>query len=119
LRSPTDLVIAAFRAMGAGPEVAEMAFGAVSALGQPVWQAPAPNGWPDVAAGWIHPEGMMLRLDRMHAISGRFSRRDAREALELSLGPLASDATRLAVTRAGSNREALTLLLGSPEFQRR
>ncbi|MBI0538063.1 DUF1800 domain-containing protein [Roseomonas sp. KE2513] len=119
LRSPHDLVVAALRAMGAGPEMAQLAGSAEFALGQQIWFPVAPNGWPDVAAAWIHPEGMLLRLDRMHAVSGRFMRRDAKEALELTLGPLASDATREAVLRAGSNREALTLLLGSPEFQRR
>lgn len=119
LRSPHDLVIAALRAMRADAESAPVAAGTEFALGQQIWFPIAPNGWPDVAAAWIHPEGMLLRLDRMHAISGRFMRRDAREALELTLGPLASDTTRAAVLRAGSNREALTLLLGSPEFQRR
>jgi uncharacterized protein (DUF1800 family) len=119
LRDPMELIVAAFRAMGAGPEVAEMAYGSLAALGQPLWQATGPNGWADTASAWIHPEGMMMRLDRMHAISGRFSRRDAAETLDLTLGPLASESTRQAVLRAGSNREALTLLLGSPEFQRR
>ena len=38
---------------------------------------------------------------------------------ELVLGPLAAAETRRAVELAGSNRDALTLLLGSPEFQRR
>jgi uncharacterized protein (DUF1800 family) len=119
LRDPVEMIVAAYRTLGAGPEVAEAAFGAAQGLGQPVWQPIAPNGWPDVAAGWIHPEGMMLRLDRLYAIAGRYSRADVREALELALGPLASEPTRQAVLRAGSNREAITLLLGSPEFQRR
>ncbi|SHJ63750.1 Uncharacterized conserved protein, DUF1800 family [Roseomonas rosea] len=119
LRAPFDLVLAAFRAMGAGPERAEMAVNSLNPLGQPLWSPIGPNGWPDRAADWIHAEGMMLRIDRMHMISGVFSRRDAREALDLTLGPLASEPTRLAVMRAASNREALTLLLGSPEFQRR
>ncbi|WP_043829532.1 DUF1800 domain-containing protein [Muricoccus aerilatus] len=119
LRSPHDLVIAALRAMGADAGAAPFAATTEFALGQRIWSPTAPKGWPDVADAWIHPEGMLLRLDRMHAISGRFLRRDAREALELALGPLASPGTREAVLRAGSNREALTLLLGSPEFQRR
>ena len=119
LRTPMELVVAAYRALGAGAEVAEAALGALGPLGQPLWQPEAPNGWPDVAAAWVHPEGMLLRLDRMHAISGGYARQDARETLERVLGPLASDTTREAVMRAGSNREAITFLLGSPEFQRR
>jgi uncharacterized protein (DUF1800 family) len=119
LRSPFDVIIAAMRALGAGPERAELALNSVNLLGQPLWSPIGPNGWPDRAEDWIHAEGMMLRLDRMHLFSGLFSRRDAREALDIALGPLASEPTRLAVLRAASNREALTLLLGSPEFQRR
>lgn len=119
LRGPIELTVAALRAMGAGPEAGELAYGIARDLGQPVWSPIAPNGWPDRAEAWIHPEGMMMRLDRMHAIGGRFARRDARDALDLVLGPLASAETRQAVLRAGSNAEALTLLLGSPEFQRR
>ncbi|WP_426957892.1 DUF1800 domain-containing protein [Muricoccus radiodurans] len=119
LRSPVELITAAFRAVGAGPEIGEMAFGSVTSLGQPLWTAPAPIGWPDVASAWANPEGMVQRLDRVHAISGRFARQDSKATLELVLGPLASPETRRAVERAGSNRDALTLLLGSPEFQRR
>lgn len=119
LRSPVELVVAAYRALGAGPEAGAAMAGLAAALGQPLWMAPAPIGWPDAAADWAHPEGMMQRFDRLHALTGRFARRDAREALDTVLGPLASDSTRTAVMRAGSNRDALTLLLGSPEFQRR
>ncbi|WP_338662526.1 DUF1800 domain-containing protein [Pararoseomonas sp. SCSIO 73927] len=119
LRTPMELVVAAYRAFGAGAESADAAYGALGPLGQPLWASEAPNGWPDTAAGWVHPEGMMLRLDRVHAITGGYARQDAREALERALGPLASESTREAVLRAGSNREALTFLLGSPEFQRR
>jgi len=119
LRTPTELGVAALRALGAGPEMAAEALRVGNTLGQPLWAAPAPNGWPDTAAAWIHPEGILARFDQMHAISGQFSRKDAKDALDLALGPLASEATRAAVLRAGSNREALTLLLGSPEFQRR
>jgi uncharacterized protein (DUF1800 family) len=44
---------------------------------------------------------------------------DARAVAEAALGPLARAETVQAVARAGSQREALTLLLASPEFQRR
>ena len=119
LRPPFDLVTATFRALGAGPERARLAVDTLNALGQPMWSPMGPNGWPDDADSWIHAEGMVRRLDRLHGIAGLFSRTEAREALEVSLGPLASDSTRLAVRRAPTNRDALTLLLGSPEFQRR
>ncbi|WP_376092459.1 DUF1800 family protein [Roseomonas sp. CCTCC AB2023176] len=119
VRAPLDLVVAAYRALGAGVEAGGGMMDLAAGLGQPFWTAPAPIGWPDTAADWVHPEGVMQRFDRLHALAGRFARRDARETLEVVLGPLASDATRTAVLRAGSNRDAITLLLSSPEFQRR
>jgi uncharacterized protein (DUF1800 family) len=38
---------------------------------------------------------------------------------DAALGPLMRQDTRDAMARAGSRREALTMLLMSPEFQRR
>ncbi|WP_245215057.1 DUF1800 domain-containing protein [Pararoseomonas indoligenes] len=119
LRSPLDISIAWLRALGAGAEAAKTASDTSQALGQGVWNAVGPNGWPDKAEGWASPEGLLLRLDWAYDLAGRFSRTDARQALDVTLGPLASASTREAVLRAGSNREALTFLLGSPEFQRR
>ena len=39
--------------------------------------------------------------------------------LDIAFGPLASAETRIAVKRAESKQQALTLLLMAPEFQRR
>ncbi len=61
----------------------------------------------------------MARLDVAHDLAGRFARRDAASVLDAALGTLARAETRLAASRAGSNRDALTLVLGSPEFARR
>lgn len=119
LRDPADHLTAALRLLGADAEHGATAASLCATLGQPVFNAPAPIGWPDRAEAWAHPEGALRRLDAAHGISGRFGRVDARDALELALGPLARPETRDAVRGAGSNRDALTLLLGSPEFARR
>ncbi len=119
LRDPADHVTAALRALGAGPAHGTMAVGLCATLGQPAFAAPAPAGWPDRAAAWAHPEGALRRIDAAHGIAGRFSRVPAPDVLALALGPLARPETRDAVGGAGSNRDALTLLLGGPEFARR
>jgi uncharacterized protein (DUF1800 family) len=66
---------------------------------------------------------MIRRIDWAYGVSGRVaaadSGRDAAELAEATMGPLLSDDTLQAVHRAGSRREAMTLLLTSPEFQRR
>jgi uncharacterized protein (DUF1800 family) len=119
VRAPLDLVVASFRALEVPPDPSPPFLGILAGLGQPLWTAPAPNGWPDVAADWSGPEAMMRRIDWAFAVSGRIGDRDPKAIAEASLGPLTRDATQEAMARAGSRREAMTLLLTSPEFQRR
>jgi uncharacterized protein (DUF1800 family) len=118
-RTPLDLVVASFRALEVPPDPAPPFLGILAGLGQPLWTAPAPNGWPDTAADWIGPEAMMRRIDWAYAVSGRIGDRDPAAIGEASLGPLYRPETREAMAHAGSRREAMTLLLTSPEFQRR
>jgi uncharacterized protein (DUF1800 family) len=62
---------------------------------------------------------MMRRIDWAYAVSGRVGTRDVAELADANLGPLLRADTLQAVQRAGSRREAMTLLLTAPEFQRR
>ena len=125
LRTPLDFVVATLRMLDlpTEPRPGMNLPGIVGSLGQPMWNAPQPNGWPDRASDWATPEAMMRRIDWAYGVSGRVaspdSGRDAAELAEATLGPLLSDGTLRAVHRAGSRRDAITLLLTSPEFQRR
>ncbi len=122
LRSPQDFALSVLRALGAGDEAAQPLLGVMGNLAQPLWTAPGPNGWPDVAGEWASPEQLMRRLDWVNGLAGRAAaagRPDARDVAEATLGPLLKAETSNAVRRAGSVREALVLLLASPEFQRR
>ncbi|MBW6397105.1 DUF1800 domain-containing protein [Roseomonas sp. HJA6] len=119
LRTPNDYVIAVLRAVEAPPDAGERAQGALRYLGQPLWAPPAPNGWPDVGTDWAAPEGMLRRIEWANGISARGSGRDAADLAEAVLGPLCRRETLQAAARAGSAREALTLVLTSPEFHRR
>jgi uncharacterized protein (DUF1800 family) len=118
-RTPLDLVVASFRALEVPPDPSPPFLGILAGLGQPLWTAPAPNGWPDTAADWIGPEAMMRRIDWAFAVSGRIGDRDPTVLGEASLGPLYRQETHEVMAHAGSRREAMTLLLTSPEFQRR
>ncbi|MBV1797764.1 DUF1800 family protein [Siccirubricoccus sp. G192] len=118
-RAPMDYVLAACRALGLPPERAEAVLNGLGALGQPLWNAPQPNGWADTAAEWAAPEALMRRLDWAFTLAGRFGRLDPREVAEAALGPLARAETVTAASRAGSVRDAITLVFGSPEFMHR
>ena len=122
IRSPQDFAIAVLRALGADEEAAQPLLAAATQFSQTLWAAPGPNGWPDTADAWASPEQLMRRLDWINGLAGRAAasgRPDAREVAEATLGPLLKAETINAVRRAGSSREALVLLLASPEFQRR
>ncbi|MBS0559552.1 MAG: DUF1800 domain-containing protein [Proteobacteria bacterium] len=119
LRTPQEFVLAALRGLDLPADRRPALLGAVGGLGQPVFAAPAPNGWPDRAADWAAPEAMIRRIDWTYALAGRAAGVDPMQAAEAALGPLLRAETLDAVRHAGSRREALTLLFASPEFQRR
>jgi uncharacterized protein (DUF1800 family) len=122
VRSGQDYAIAVMRALGLGPEGAPLLIGTMARLNQPLWSAPAPNGWPDEAGEWAAPEQLMRRLDWAGEVAGRAAAAggiDPAMLGETLLGPLAHAETATAARRAGSIREGILLLLASPEAQRR
>lgn len=118
-RTPQDFVIASARALGLDGAAIPNLAGTLAGLGQPVWNAPAPNGWSDQATDWAGPEALMRRIDWSYGFAGRIGNRDPAELAEATLGPLLRTDTLSAMRHAGSRREAFTLLLTAPDFQRR
>ena len=119
LRNPQDYVLAALRAADLPADNRPDGAGIMRGLGQPLFGAPFPIGWPDRAADWAGPEAMMRRVDWSYGFSGRAAALDPASVADASLGPLLTPATYTAISRAGSRRDGLTLLFTSPEFQRR
>ena len=119
VRAPLDFAVAALRALDLPTDKQIPLEGVLSSLGQPLWNAPLPNGWPDIASEWAAPEAMMRRFDWTFSVAARAGDRDPAAVAEASMGSLLRPRTLEAMTRAGSRRDALTLLLSSPEFQRR
>jgi uncharacterized protein (DUF1800 family) len=119
LRSPQDYVFAVLRATGLPADKRPDAAGLMGALGQPLFAAPLPNGWPDAATDWASPEGMLRRIDWAYGFAGRLNEIEPMDLADASLGRLLRAPTSEAIQHAGSRREAMTLLLTAPEFQRR
>ncbi len=119
LRSPQDFVIASLRGVALPPDRQPQLIGILGGLGQPLFSAPQPNGWPDRAADWAAPEAMLRRVDWAYSLAGRAEDSDPMLVAQASLGPLLRPETAYAIRHAGSRRDAITLLLTSPEFQRR
>jgi uncharacterized protein (DUF1800 family) len=119
LRAPQDWVVAACRGLGLPGDQGAAVIGGMATLAQPLWSPQQPNGWPDIATAWATPEGLMRRVDWAHTISARGQRLEVRMVADAVLGPLLRAETVTAVTRAGSVREALTMIFTAPEFMRR
>ena len=119
LRQPMEYVVAVLRALdlpaGKRPDLR----GVFGMLGQPYMSAPLPNGWSDLAVDWAAPEALLRRIDWAYSIAGRAGDADAAAIANASLGEFLPADTLAAIRRAGDRREALTLLLAAPEFQRR
>jgi uncharacterized protein (DUF1800 family) len=120
MRSPYDFLVATGRLLARVPDDPTRYLGGLNTLGQPLWAPPGPNGFPDTNAAWAAPEGLKLRLDIAAQVAARLGdNMDPLDLLDLVAADAASAETRRTVERAESRRQALALLLMSPEFQRR
>jgi uncharacterized protein (DUF1800 family) len=118
IKRPGEWLVAARRAAGRRRGNIEGMTGQQALLGEPLWRPPAPKGFSDDSAAWY--DGLPLRLQSANAFAQVVAADvEPREVLDVALGPLATQDTRLAVARAESKTQALTLLVMAPEFQRR
>jgi uncharacterized protein (DUF1800 family) len=117
IKRPGEWIVAGRRATGVQGQVGQMTR-VQALLGEPLWRPSAPKGFPDDNATWL--DGLALRLDSANTFAQRVGDGlDPQAVLEMALGPLASEETRLTVARAESKQQALAFLLMAPEFQRR
>lgn len=119
IKTPYEFIVSTHRALGYPPQRVQQLQQALVAMGQPAFSAPSPEGWPDTAADWAGPDALVKRLNWAKAVSDRAEMMDPNAVAAGALGARLTERTRLAVARAESRPEALTLFLMSPEFQRR
>lgn len=120
LKTPYEFVISALRGTGIAEAEMRRVNESLEMLGQRLFRAASPEGWPDDAMSWAGPDAVMKRLEWSQLLAERLNPRTGPEQMaDTLLGPLASPRTRQAASRAESGTQALTLLLMSPEFQRR
>ncbi|RYJ03092.1 MAG: DUF1800 domain-containing protein [Acetobacteraceae bacterium] len=119
LRPPIELMLATARLLGRAPAPPQP-MAALRAMGQPYRGAAAPAGWPEADDAWGAPDAVKTRLDWALELAARQpAGLDARALLDQAFGAAASAETRRTVARAADPRQALVLLLMSPEYQRR
>jgi uncharacterized protein (DUF1800 family) len=119
-KTPNDYVISAWRALDMPVDDARKVPPIFADLGQRVWSPNSPAGWPDRSADWDGASALMQRLRWADQIGQRLGA--SLNAVQLApqiLGATLADNTRLALSRAASGAQAVTLLLAAPEFMRR
>ncbi|MDO9335015.1 MAG: DUF1800 family protein [Caulobacter sp.] len=119
-KTPYEFLISAYRAIGGQPGAIEHLAPTLNGLGQKAYSPPSPKGWPDESAYWATPDALIKRMAWAEAFSAQVApERDPGAIARTALGGRLSERTGKAVARAESRPEALSLLLMSPEFQRR
>ena len=119
LRPPMEFIAATARLLGSVP-LQPKAEQALLAMGQPFLTAPSPKGWPEGDDGWVTSDGIKTRVDWTQDVASHHAQGlDMKALVNDVLRPVLSDETRTAILRAESREQALTLLLMSPDFQRR
>lgn len=117
LKTPRELVISVCRSCSISnlrPNVLK----SLQTLGQQPFNAGSPAGYKDVEAAWSGPSAFLNRIEWVAHISRNIKYLPEQLAND-TLGPLLEASTVKQMRQAESKQQALTLLLMSPEFQRR
>ena len=127
VKKPLEFVASALRATGAETQITPQLLRYLGRMGEPLFLAQPPTGYPDSGASWISPD---MLLTRMNFASDLVSNRipgarvspaltgNVRRLTELIAPDGLSEPTRLALGTT-SGAEAVALLIAAPEFQRR
>ena len=119
-KTPYEFAISTWRAVGAEPSGVDKLAPVLTGLGQKPFSAPSPKGWDDVAQTWCAPDALIKRLRFSEGFAAvAADRLDPNAFAQSALGARLTPSVAKAVARAETRREAMALLLMSPEFQRR
>lgn len=118
-KTPYEFAISTWRAVGAEPSaIGKLAM--LTDLGQKPFSPPSPKGWADDAQTWCAPDALIKRLRFSESFAAvTADRLDPNTLAQSALGARLTPPVAKAVARAETRREAMALLLMSPEFQRR
>ena len=127
IKTPFEFVTSALRVTGSEAQVTHQLLRYLGRMGEPLFLAQAPTGYPDIAASWISAD---MLLTRMNFVADLLSNRlpgtnvpmetlKNRDSLVRRIAPDSlSQATQTVLAEAEGN-QAIALLLAAPEFQRR
>ena len=119
-KTPYEFLISSWRAIGGQPAAIEHLAPPLRAMGQQAFSPPSPKGWSEEAMTWAAPDAIIKRMGWSEGFSAVVAADlDPNAIAAGALGARLGEPVRKAVARAESRQEALSILLMSPEFQRR
>jgi uncharacterized protein (DUF1800 family) len=136
VKTPFDFVVSAVRATGLDVINAQPLVLAVRNLGMPIYGCQPPTGYADTAEAWVNSGALLNRMNfAVSLTSGRSLRADApqtpgrragaapsvtrQELIASGLAGDLSESTAATIAKSSNEPQALALVLGSPEFQRK
>jgi len=119
-KTPHDFVVSTYRAFDYVPDNNRGTAATLDLLGQAPWRPGSPAGWPDSARDWGGADALYKRIEWSNTVARIAGNRADPVALgDSALGSAFSERSRRSVARAESRLQGTTLLLASPDFQRR
>lgn len=118
-KTPEEFMISTFRAFDYVPDKTKIIVQALEQMGQMPYRPGSPAGWPDTMDHWGGADALYKRIEWANSVARVSRRLNPLELGESALGANFGDHTRTAVSRAESFVQGTTLLLASPDFQRR
>jgi uncharacterized protein (DUF1800 family) len=127
VKKPLEFVASALRVTGADVHLSHQLLRYLGRMGEPLFLAQPPTGYPDVAASWTSPDMLLTRMNFAsdligNRIPGSRVRVDALGTKDSFARLIAPDglstATRSALAETEGS-QAIALLMAAPEFQRR
>lgn len=115
-KPPFRFAVSAFRAGEfTPPGDTQMIQGALRNMGQPLYQCPTPNGYPNTKEQWLNPDALLKRIEFSKKLAGFLDKKNAASEILASFGEAWSKTTLDAVNSAAPGLQPV-LLFNSPEF---
>ena len=127
VKKPLEFVASALRTTGAEVQLSHQLLRYLGRMGEPLFLAQPPTGYPDVAASWTSPDMLLTRMNFAtdlvaNRIPGSRLRLEALGDKDSFVPLIAPDSLSTATRSALAETEgsqAIALLMAAPEFQRR
>ena len=119
IKTPYDLVVSSLKVTGMTLPP-KQAMNSLRVLGEPLFMAPSPAGWPEDNASWIGPEAILRRIQWVQTLADKAGpQADPHALAHIVLASATDNDLDQAIAGAETRQTGLALLLASPAFQRR